>query len=71
MLCQGFVHRLVDAGMVRKDRAVGATQDVIDGECDGASPTKGAVVGITSLALLEVVAKSIRAAGSSVDPIVA
>ena len=55
---------LVEAGTVGGDRAVGAIRDVIEIKRDVANSARRAVVSGTSIALLEVVARSILAAES-------
>ena len=62
MLCESLVFLLVDEGVIRKEKAVEAIENVIDVKAEIAGVTESVVVSVVSIGLLRTIAQSISAA---------
>lgn len=62
MLCESLALLLVEKGVIRKDQAARAIEDVIEVKYEIAGKRESVVVSMTSIALLRDVAQSIAAA---------
>ena len=62
MLCESLVFLLVEEGVIRKEKAVEAIENVIDVKAEIAGVTESVVVSVVSIGLLRTIAQSISAA---------
>ena len=62
MLCESLMLLLVEEGIIRKDQAVEAINDVIEVKQEIAGVSESVVVSVASIGLLQGVARSIDAA---------
>ncbi len=62
MLCESLMFLLVDEGIIRKEQAVEAIENVVDVKQEIAGTSESVVVSMVSIGLLRAIARSISAA---------